>query len=335
MAAPACLLLGRLQRDTIITADGKARIDEAGGNLLYAAAAYQLWAKNPGLVARVGRDYPAEWLDRIAELGCDTAGIRVLGEAQDLRCFIAYSDVETAQRDHPIKHFAQWGLPLPKSLLGYQSETTQPDSKKERSPLSLRREDLPEDYRGARGAHLCPLDYFSHSLMPTALREMGVTQITLNAGSSYMQPAFWNQIPDLVNGLTVFIAEENSLRALFAGRGEDLWEMIETIASFNCQAIVIKHQTRGQWLFDTATGTRYRLPAYPGRLYDLTDNGSSFCGAFAAGLLASQDLVRALLVGGATASLAAESSGAFYLLDALPGLAEARLQSLEQALRTL
>jgi len=335
VAAPALLLLGRLQRDTIITADGKARVDQAGGNLLYAAAACRLWGKNPGLVARVDREYPADWLEELANRGFDTQGIRVLDQAQDLRRFIAYTDTFTSKSDNPIKYFAKWELPLPKSLLGYPKDLRQPDSKKERGPLTLRAKDLPEAYRGAKGAHFCPLDYLSHSLMPAALREKGMMQVTLDAAPGYMLPEFWNELPDLVNGLTAFLVEEALLRALFKGRSEELWEMIEAIAAYNCSAVVVRSAARGLWLYEAAGRKRRHLPPYPARTYDISDTGSSFCGAFAAQLARSQDWERALLVGAATASLAAEGSGAFYIMDTLPGLAKSRVQLLEGALKAV
>lgn len=334
MTLPACLLLGRLQRDTIITADGKARIDQPGGNLLYAAAASKLWGQEPGPIARVGSDFPSSWIENLAERGLDVSGIRVLDEAQDLRRFIAYSDLYTAHHDHPIKHFAKWGLPLPKELLGYAGPQGR-DSKKERTPLTLRQEDIPAGFHGVDAAHLCPLDYFSHSLMPAALRAAGVKQVTLEASASYMQPAFWNEIPVLVNGLSAFIADEIRLRDLFVGRGEDLADMMEAIASFNCSAVIVRTAARGNWLYQAAGRKRIHLPPYPARTYDITDTGSSFGGAFAAELARSHDLERALLVASATASLAVEGSGGFYVMEAMPGLVESRAQLLQAALRVL
>lgn len=334
--SPACLLLGRLQRDTLINAQGQALIDRPGGNLLYAAAAYRLWGDKPGLISRVGNDYPNDWLEILQNKGLDTAGIKQLAEAHDPRRFTAYSDVLTEHRENPIRHFAKIGQPLPKALLGYQAQSLKLDPKRQRTALSLRQEDIPESYRSATAAHLCPLDYLSHSLMPAALRDAGVQTITLDAGRGYMHPDFWNEVPSLVNGLSVFLATEERLIGLFSGRGNgDIWEMIEMVASFNCQAVVIHSVTRGQWLYDTASRQRVHVPAYPSRLADITNAGSSFCGGFAAGLQRTQDLLRAVLYGNAISSLAMEGSGAFYVADSLPGLAESRLQSLLGAVQVI
>jgi sugar/nucleoside kinase (ribokinase family) len=331
---PSALLLGRLQRDFLLNAQGQAFIDRPGGNLLYATSAYLQWAERPGLIARVGNDLPVGWLEEIASRGVDVRGVQVLPAPHDLRRFIAYSDVLTAHKDHPVKHFAKLKLPFPKSLLGYERTLFKPDSKRERELLSLRQEDIPDAYHGVQTAHLCPMDFFSHSLMPAALRAAGVSSISLEAAPGYMHPSFWNEIPDLINGLTVFIVEEEELRMLFGGRSQDLHEMAEAVLGFNCQAVIVKNLARGQWLYRSGSSQRIHLPAYPARVMDITSLGSSFCGGFLAGMQTTQDPLRALLQGSVSASIAVEGSGAFYSSDGFPGLAESRLKSLEQAVQT-
>ncbi len=330
-----CLIFGRLTRDTIITSDGKALIDQPGGNLLTAAAACRLGGANPGLISRVGSNYPTEWIQDFIARRLDTRGIRILNEPQDLRRFIAYKDIEHPSTENPVRHFANLGLPFPKILLDYQSPKQKLDSKRERSALTLRKEDIPEAVRGAEAALLCPLDFFSHALLPAALREKGVKQILLEAGEHYMHPQFWDQIPELVNGLTVFVVRDDQLRTLFSDRGEDLWEMAAMLGSFNCAAVLIRNAARGFWLYETESGRRTRLPAFPARRYNITDEGSSFCGGLLAARVQSADLQRALLVGAAVSSLAVEGSGPFYVLDTLPGLVEARIKSLEAAIQAL
>jgi len=338
MPAPRALLLGRLERHYLIPAQGQPLIDEPGGNLLYAAAGLSLWqpeSTSPGLLARVGRDFPSEWLHRFEELGFDITGIRILDEDHDLRSFIAYTDVNTAAYDQPIPHFARLGLPLPKSLLGYERPPYALDSLKQRGPLSLREGDLPSAYAGARHAHLCPLDYFSHILMPPILRTAGVEVMTLETSSAYMHPSFWNEISKLVSGLHTLHTTEKRLRTLFSGRSEDLWEMAERLTTMNCGAVLIRRDARGQFLYDARTGTRYHIPPYPSQPRDRTHEGSAFCGGYLASLLRADDPLRAALHGSVTASLAAEGSGAFYVMDSYVGLAASRLEALSRAVQVL
>ncbi|MDA1329796.1 MAG: carbohydrate kinase family protein [Chloroflexi bacterium] len=336
MPAPSAVLLGRLERQFLIPPNGRARVDQPGGNLLYAASAFRLWAGSVGLVARVGQDIPETWLAKFEELGLDVQGIKILSAEHDLRSFTAYDDTQTPLHDHPIPYFAKLGLPFPKALLTYKYDPPTLSSARKRSELSLRPEDLPAAYSGTQAAHLCPMDFFSHTLMPAALRAAGINSITLESSPSYMHPSLRNEIANLVSGLEVFLTNEQQLRILFSGRTEDIWEMAERIVSLNCRAVVIQRGSRGLLLLDGAAGTRYQIPPYPSRPKDPTHNQSSFAGGFLASLISENgDFLQATLRATATASLAAESSGAFSVLDSLQGLAESRAQTLARAVQLI
>ena len=78
---------------------------------------------------------------------------------------------------------------------------------------------------------------------------------------------------------------------------------------------------------------KWEVPAYPARVADPTGAGDAFCGGFLAGFGRTYDPVQATLHGNVSASLKVEGSGAFYPLDMLPGLAEARLNALKDLVR--
>ena len=63
--------------------------------------------------------------------------------------------------------------------------------------------------------------------------------------------------------------------------------------------------------------------------------GDAFCGGFLAGFRKTFDPLQGLLHGSVSASLAVEGSGAFYSLEALKGLAEARLERLMGMVRVV
>ena len=121
MAAPSLsyIIAGERRRDYVLFPDGKSLLDVPGGNLIYAAVGMAVWEPEmmPGLVARVGEDYPREWLERFARAGFDTRGIRILPEALDLRSFYVYSDLTKRLSEDPVAHFASLGQPLHKDLL--------------------------------------------------------------------------------------------------------------------------------------------------------------------------------------------------------------------------
>jgi sugar/nucleoside kinase (ribokinase family) len=68
---------------------------------------------------------------------------------------------------------------------------------------------------------------------------------------------------------------------------------------------------------------------------DPTGAGDAFCGGFLAGYRRTYDPLEAVLFGNISASLVVEGTGPFYALDALPGLAQARLDALRQSVRKI
>jgi sugar/nucleoside kinase (ribokinase family) len=207
------------------------------------------------------------------------------------------------------------------------------DSHSQLTQTSLRQADIPADYLDATAAHLCPIDFLTHTLLPAVMRQGGFTTVTLDPSSGTMTPTFWDDMPALISGLTAFLPNENEMRTLFHGRSTDLWEMMETISSFGCEIVVVKRGERGQYLYDRATRTHWETAAYPARVADPTGAGDSFCGGFLAGYRRTYDPLQAVLYGAVSASLTIEGSGPFYALDALPGLAEARLDALKDGVR--
>jgi len=336
METPKFIFVGKLQRDYFITADEKPVLDVLGGNLAYAAVGFKLWEESrAGLMARVGEDFPYEWLANLEQRGFDINGITILPEAVDVRNFYIYTDKATRITGDPVPHFARLGESFPKALLGYRDTSNALDSKTNLTPVSLRQGDIPDDYMDANAAHLCPIDYLTHSLLPATFRQAGFTTVTLDPAPGYMNPTFFNDVPSIITGLTAFMPSEEELRALFQGRSNDLWEMAEALAVYGCEFIVVKRGERGQLLYDAASKTRWEIPAYPARLVNPTGVGDSFCGGFLAGYRKNYDPVEAVLYGNISAAIVTEGHGPFFALDVLPGLPQARLESLRQSVRKL
>jgi len=81
------VIAGCLKRDYILPISGPAQIDILGGNLPYAAVGLNLWGKTAGLLARVGKDFPLDDLDRLGTMGFNLSGIKVLSQPVDSRRF--------------------------------------------------------------------------------------------------------------------------------------------------------------------------------------------------------------------------------------------------------
>lgn len=330
--SPRYILAGTLARDYIILSSGRPQIDVPGGDVIYTAVGLAVWEPDPppGLIARVGEDYPQGWLDEFIQRGFDTRGIHVLPQALDLRSFSVYTERNTRLCEDPVPHFSRLGLPFPKTLLGFRPPGPPLDSRTRLNPTSLRPSDIPDEYLEATAAHLGPIDFLTHTLLPATLRQAGFTTITLDPSPGTLTPTFWDDLPTLLTGLTAFLPAEEDLQRFFFGRRTDLWEMAEALAAYNCEFVVIKRGERGQLLYDSASHTRWDIPAYPARIVDPTGAGAAFCGGFLAGYRRTFDPLQAVLHGNISASLSLEGSGPFYALDALPGLAQGRLESLRQ-----
>ncbi|MBN1149470.1 MAG: carbohydrate kinase family protein [Anaerolineales bacterium] len=336
-AVPRFLVAGQLTRDYVLFPSDKPLLDVPGGSALYAAVGLALWEPDPppALIARVGEDYPQQWLEEFSEHGINTRGVKILPEAVDVRFFTAFTSRSTRAFDNPVAHFARLGLPFPKALLGYRDTSSMVDSRTRLQPTSLRQGDIPLEFLDASAIHLCPLDYLTHSLLPAMLRQAEFTTVTVDPSPGYMTPVFWGDVPALLTGLTAFLPAEEEVRSLFQGRSSDLWEMAEALAAYGCEIVVIKCGERGQLVYDSAGRSRWEVPSYPARMVNLNGAGDAFCGGFLAGYRRTYDPLQATLHGNVSASLVVEGHLPTYALDTLPGLPEARLEALRQSVRKI
>ncbi|MEE8356780.1 MAG: carbohydrate kinase family protein, partial [Anaerolineales bacterium] len=163
----------------------------------------------------------------------------------------------------------------------------------------------------------------------------GFSTITLDPDSSYMDPAYFGDIPALITGLTAFMPSEEDLKNLYKGKTTDLWEMAADLCRYGCEMVVIKRGVNGQYLYDGASDKRWEITAYPARVKNPIGAGDAFCGGFLVGYRRTFDPLQATLYGSVASSLVIEGSGPFFALKALPGLARARLDYLQGAVREI
>ncbi|MCK4490070.1 MAG: carbohydrate kinase family protein, partial [Anaerolineales bacterium] len=178
-------------------------------------------------------------------------------------------------------------------------------------------------------------DYLTHNLLPAVLRQQGFSTITLDPSSSYMDPAYFGDIPGLITGLTAFIPSEEDLKNLYKGKTNDLWEMAAELCRYGCEMVIIKRGANGQYLYDATSGKKWDITAYPARVQNPIGAGDAFCGGFLAGYRRNFDPLQAVLYGNVASSLVIEGSGPFFALQALPGLADARLEYLQDMVRSV
>ncbi len=330
---------GTLREEYVLLPSGEARLHELGGSAVYAAAGARVWAERVGLLARVGVNFPGEWLLDLKTRGLDTAGVKVLPEPQDTRAFSAYVSLEERAETEPAAHFTRVGLPLPPELANYVPHRFEPPEREKFGPLTLRPTDVPGDYGRALGVHFAPDEFMVHNTLPVRLRHLGLRYITCDPDARYMLPAYSEEVRLLVRGLDAFLPSEAEAQAFFTPPGTapagDLWQAAEAFGAMGAKLVVIKSGSHGQLLYDAEARRKWHVPAYPARVRDLTGVGNAYCGGFLAGLAQTHDPVEAAVRGAVSASIVVEGTGAFYALDSTPRLAEARAQALRDVVRQL
>jgi len=327
------VIAGCLNRDFVLPFSGPPQLDAFGGGLPYAAIGLNIWGETSGLMARVGKEYPLEWLERLKLLGFDLSGIRVTTAPIEARRFRAYTDFNTLHTQYPVRHFAARNLTFPPELLGFQGKEIGATSISSPSHQSLQISDVPDTYLEASAIHICPIDLYSHMILPAVFRQGQATTITLASDPGYMTPVYWEEIPKLLSDLTAFITTEEEVKNLFQGRQTDLWNMAADLGQLGPEFVVIQTEAWGYCLFDTHNGKRWMIPEYQSRITDPTGGKDAFAGGFLAGYRKNYDPLEAALWGSVAASLVVEGSGVYYALDAMPGLRDARLLALRELVR--
>lgn len=331
---PTFALAGKLTREYLLPPNGQPRLDAPGGDLLYAAGGLAVWDSSIALISQVDLSYPTDWVDDLSARGLDVRGIHRNAELNaDMRDFIAYNEANERSSSNIVAHFIRRDLAFPKSLLGYQEPAELKNPLRDMDPLSPDALRVPKGYHTIRFAHLCPFDFTSQSQAVNLFKGGSNQFVSLDPDPSYMKPDHWRGLRVVLLGVKAFLPSEQELRALFWGESNDPWEMAQKISYHGPEIVVIKRGSQGQYVYDAAGKKRYEIPAYPARLSDPTGAGSAFCGGFLAGYQRTNDPLMAALHGNVSASLTVEGTGPFSPLDALAGLADARLHSLKETAR--
>ena len=91
---PSIVLFGNLLVDDVVFADGRTRMGQPGGAILYGALGATLWNARPGLVSPVGDDYPGSILQILLQRAVVTASVAVEGWGTDALFSIRHADAE-------------------------------------------------------------------------------------------------------------------------------------------------------------------------------------------------------------------------------------------------
>jgi hypothetical protein len=327
------IIIGDIQRETIINLAGNIYLDQPGGSLIYSGSAYQFWSEGPGLVARIGENTPEAYLSQLENIGMNIKGIRRIKSHYESRSFYGMINEDQVDTENPVGYFGRLKQPFPKILLGYSGLPFQNENRNQPSPRTLFPEDVPETYLSASMALLGSVDYLSLNMLAPHLRNNSIKTLVIKSSTGTMNPSFWYEFPALVRGCTGLICTQKDALNLFLGKSENLWEIAETIATYGLEYVIITCGAKGQLVYDRLNHSRWQIPAYPIKVIDTVHASDTFAGGFMAGFQKYCDPLKASFYGNIACSIKLEGSGAFYLLDALPGLANARLEVIKEKAR--
>lgn len=322
------ILVGKLQREYLLPFNRPPRLNVLGGNLAYAAYATAMWGASAGLVTRINKDFPMDWLEPLTNLGFNLSGLRLADERIDDRRFIAYSSPTNAHHENPIAWFAERQLSFPHALLGYDLGPSLLCSKTKFAPFSLRIHDIPREFIEVSAVHICPIDYMSHKMLPSLFKAGLAQTVSLRACACYMDPSYWEEMKIMLTDVTAFLLTEKEALRLFQGRSTDLWEIAEDLGTYGPEFVLLDVGDGSRWVYDRMNKRKWIIPAYPVQSVDVTGCAHAFDGGFLIGLRKKYDLIEGVLAGQVSAAFCAEGSSPDYLLGSMPGLKEARVELL-------
>ena len=331
------LIIGKLSQDFILTDEGKDLNNIPGGHLLYSMIGMTPWEKHPGLLSRVGNNYPQEFINNLKKYQQNTSGIKVLDTQLEQRNFISYFKAEeseirnTKNRKSVLTQYFLAGRPYPRDLLGYVPKVNYIDPMYERTPGTILARDIPQAYVEARCIHICPLDYLSHNLLPQAFSGGAKRTITIQTADGYMQPFFFEAIKTLVNGLSAVITKEHQIRSLFSEkfRIKNVEEMLLILLGYGCENVVMMADDRSYFFVNNLDQKIRHLPALEPEEKIKIGELSCFCGAYLVGLNETYDPVKAIAYGAARASMLKNDKNPFNNLDVLDLLLNEKIRIVE------
>jgi sugar/nucleoside kinase (ribokinase family) len=317
-AAPELVLLGNLLVDDLVFPDGRTRMGQPGGAILYASLAAALWGARTGCVSLRGEDYPADALERLRRRGVALEGVAPLGRP-GVRTWLLYEG-----RVRRVVH----------RLGGPTHEEVSPEPAQ-----------VPAAWRAARAFHLAPMPIAVQERLVAALNERALDgpgtgaitrpaeqrdAVTARAGGTLLtidphELVTEDSLPRwraLLAQVDVFFPSEDELR--LADAATDPHAALRRLAGGRLRFVAYKRGLRGGILYDAREDRFHEWAARTNGIVDPTGAGDAFAAGFLTAQLEGRGIEECLQRGVVTASFALEAWGSASLLEATRADAEAR-----------
>jgi sugar/nucleoside kinase (ribokinase family) len=297
--SPDLVLLGNLLVDDVVHEDGRTRMGQPGGAMLYASLATSLWGVRAGCVSLRGDDYPGAALDALRARGVLLDGVHPL-HANGVRTWLLY---EGGVR----RVIHRLGCPTHEAV----------------SPEPAH---VPVAWRTARAFHLAPMPFATQAALVRAIRSWESpdrpAHVSLDPHLS-VTPATLGRWRELLGDVDAFLPSDDELHLPEAAR--DPAAALAPLCNGRLRFIAWKRGAAGGTLYDARTRRVHPWASRAARVEDPTGAGDAFMAGFVSAQLEADDVERALRRGVVTASFAIEAWGADGLLAASREAAAARL----------
>ena len=304
--APELVLLGNLLVDDVVFADGRTRMAQPGGAILYASLAAALWGTRVGCVSLRGDDYPASALEALRERGIALDGVHALG-TDGVRTWLLY---EGSVRRVVHRH----GCP--------SHEAVSPGP-----------QHVPQVWRRARAFHLAPMPIATQRLLVEAIRGWERPEapalISLDPHLPLSETTLgeWRSLLSLVD---LFLPSDDEMRWPEAVR--EPAAAFERLATGRLRYVLWKRGAAGGTMYDAGQHSlvHWRAGGSP-TAKDPTGAGDAFMAGFVSATLAGEAPDSALRRAAVTADLAILGWGPDSLLEATRESAAAALAAWPEA----
>jgi cytidine kinase len=294
---PDYVTFSNLIIDDIVLADGRSFMNTLGGAGTHALIGMRVWSDRLGYIATVGADFDPRHRSQLEEMGVDLRGI------------IARPGYRTARA---------WQLFEPDERRIEIFRTSEEDFDRFKPQFA----DIPADYLGASGFHLQTGTYAELNDLLGRLRAAhpDTCLVWEPSPAQLAGPPVETQVA--LTMVDLFSPDLGEAQAL---TGEQTPERIlDKLLSWGARRVALRMGAQGS-LVAVASGERYRIPAVPATIVDVTGAGNAYCGGFMVGLGAGLGLVEAAARAAVSASFAIEQFGVPLFAEETRAKAERRL----------
>jgi len=292
VSAPDLVVLGNLLVDDVVFPDGRTRMTQPGGAVLYFALGAVLQGLRPGIVSLRGSDYPAWALEALAGRGVDLLGVHELGRPGG-RAWLLY---EGARRQ----------------IVHWLDRPTHADV----SPTAAH---VPEAWSRVPAVHLAPMPFEVQEALVAALGSRPDTFLSLDPWLP-LRPETLEPWRRLLAHVDAFFLSEDEMEI---GR-DDPAGVLRGLAGGRLRFVVFKRGVRGGFLYDAREDRVTEWAARAETVVDPTGAGDVFAAGVLAGWLRREPAGTALARGVVGASVAVSAWGPDALFAASADEVEAR-----------